>query len=210
MALISHFIPEPDCHLMVWRIDEPEDYFKERLGKKHYQLPDYESISHPSKQLEWLASRFLAKELAESLEINYDGLIKDHYNKPYLKDSSHHLSLSHSLHSVAAAIHLHQPIGIDLEAVSSRLHIIEHKFLTDTERSFAQKDLQKLTVLWSAKESLYKLWGKRGLHFQKQILVEPFEDTAYYTTGKIVLDNEAIEAKIYFYKIANEYLTLAV
>jgi 4'-phosphopantetheinyl transferase len=210
LPLVHHFIPETDCHLLVWKVAESATFFKDNLGKKNYELPEYLSISHPAKQLEWLASRFLAKHLAEMLHISYAGLVKDEHNKPFLHQTTQHVSLSHSKYNVAAAIHIHKPVGIDLEVVSPRLRIIEHKFLTETERLHAGGQLSNLTVYWSAKEALYKLWGKRGLHFQQQILVHPFDSDTGHTTGQILTETATIDAQIFFYQIGNEYVTLAV
>ena len=39
-----------------------------------------------------------------------------------------------------------------------------------------------LTLYWCAKESLYKLYGKKNLRFKENLFVEPFE---YLGKGKI-------------------------
>lgn len=209
MPLIFNVSPIKDCQIMIWEISESEDFFKNGLTKKNYLMDEYLSITHPHKQLEWLASRFLAKYLAESIGINYNGLIKDAYNKPYLHNNKEHLSLSHTLTHVAAAIHFHQPIGIDLEKITDRLHIIKHKFLTETERENADDDLEKLCIYWSAKESLYKLYGKRGVHFRNELLVSAFAKNDEVLIGKIVRPDLKEDFTIYKYKIGNAYLTAA-
>ena len=210
MPLIFENFPENDCQIMVWKIEEPVEFFKTELGKKNYKIEEYISITHPHKKLEWLASRFLAKYLAESMNISYSGLIKDAYNKPFLQDSSHHLSISHTATQVAAGIHLHKPIGIDLENITARLHIIKHKFLTETERTDANDNLERLCISWSAKESLYKLYGKRGVHFQKELQVEPFELGYNKLIGKVLTGDFHQSFDIYAFKIDEAYLTVAV
>jgi len=35
--------------------------------------------------------------------------------------------------------------------------------------------IEQLYVYWGAKEALYKLYGKRALHFKENLLIEPFE-----------------------------------
>jgi 4'-phosphopantetheinyl transferase len=210
MPLVLHVSPAADCYAQVWEVTESASFFQKELGPVLLENTEYQNIAHEVKQLEWLASRFLAKKLAEDLDINFKGLLKDSFNKPYLQDSHHHLSISHSRHFVAAAIHLHRPVGVDIETVSPRLHIIEHKFLTEKERSFAAGSVHNLTLLWSAKEAMYKLWGKRGLHFQQQLLVEAFGQNVYKTTGCIVAENDNVAVELYFYSIGNQYLTVAI
>jgi 4'-phosphopantetheinyl transferase len=210
MPLIFKNQPETDCHLMVWEIVESLDFFKEKLGKKNYQIVEFQQISHPHKQLEWLASRFLAKLLAESLHISYLGLEKDEHNKPFLHESDHHLSLSHTRSHVAAGIHLHKAIGIDLENISPRLHIIKHKFLTENERLNANDELEKLCIYWSAKESLYKLYGKRGVHFQQELQVLPFHVSDKVLFANISIQEYQKDCTIYPFRIGDDYLTVAV
>jgi 4'-phosphopantetheinyl transferase len=209
MALVLNKSIDNECYFMVWKVEESEDFYKNNLGEINWQIEEYFQISHPHKQREWLASRFLAKKLAESLNINYLGLIKDAYNKPYLQDSHHHLSISHTTTHVAAAVHLHKPIGIDLEKISERLHIIKHKFLTDSERNQANDNIEILCIFWSAKESLYKLYGKRGVHFQKELTVLDFSKNKPNFKGKISVENFVYIADIHYFSLDNSYLTIA-
>jgi 4'-phosphopantetheinyl transferase len=210
MPLILKKSVNDNCHFMVWEYTESEDFFKNKLNQNNWNIDEFIAISHPKKQLEWLASRFLAKHLAESLGLNYTGLIKDAYNKPFLQDSKHHLSISHTTSHVAAAIHMHQPIGIDLERISDKLHIIKHKFLTDSERKNANDELEKLCIYWSAKESLYKLYGKRGVEFQNELLVAPFELGQTSIKGQINMTDFKQTFDIQCFKLDNSYLTLAL
>jgi 4'-phosphopantetheinyl transferase EntD len=110
---------------------------------------------------------------------------------------------------VAAAIHLHKPLGIDLEKITERLHIIKHKFLTDSERENANDELEKLCIYWSAKESLYKLYGKRGVHFQKELLVLDFSKKKPHFKGKIAMENFEYLADIHYIRLDNSFLTIA-
>lgn len=209
MALVLNKSIANDCYFMVWKLEESADFYKNNLGEVNWKIEEYLQISHPHKQIEWLASRFLAKKLAESLNINYWGLIKDAYNKPYLQDSHHHLSISHTATHVATAIHLHKPIGIDLEKVTERLHIIKHKFLTESERSQTNDKIEILCIFWSAKESLYKLYGKRGVHFQKELLIMNFSILKPTFKGKIAIENFEYLADIHYFHLDNSYLTIA-
>ncbi len=209
MPLILQKAINDQCQLMVWEIQETPDFFKEKLGSLNWQIPEFDTISHPKKQLEWLASRFLAKLLAESMGLGYRGLMKDAYNKPFLQDLAHHLSISHTLSHVVAAIHLQKSLGVDLEKVTERLHIIKHKFLTESERLNANDNLEMLCIYWSAKESLYKLYGKRGVHFQQELQIENFTKGNTFLKGNIITKEFIYNADIQVFKIENSYLTIA-
>ena len=49
--------------------------------------------------------------------------------------------------------------------------------MSDEELNSLQKENleEQLTVFWCAKESLYKLYGKKELAFKENLLVEPFQ-----------------------------------
>jgi 4'-phosphopantetheinyl transferase len=128
-----------------------------------------------TKRLEWLAGRLLLQQITEQLELDYQGTLKNEFGKPLLKNLPHHISLSHSFPYVAAQIDLHQEIGIDLEQPKSKLLKIAHRVLSPTELIDAGTDIVKHCVYWCAKETLYKAYGKRGLHFSDQLQVKPFE-----------------------------------
>jgi 4'-phosphopantetheinyl transferase len=209
MPLVLQRKINTSCQVMVWEIKESREFFQENLGKNNWQILEFEQISHPTKQLEWLASRFLAKLLAEKMNLSYRGLVKDANSKPFLQDLDHHLSISHTVSHVAAAIHFNKPIGIDLEKISERLHMIKHKFLTENERTNANDSLEMLCIYWSAKESLYKLYGQRGVHFQKELIVENFDRKELAFKGKILTNGFDYTADIQAIKINDSYLTIA-
>jgi 4'-phosphopantetheinyl transferase len=195
------------CHFMVWESAESNSYFEALLGPYIRQNQELQSITNVSKQKEWLASRFLLKHLAQKLTIPFKGIEKDEFGKPWLIDSNVYISLSHTQTHVAACIHKTANVGIDLEKVSPRLKIIEYKFLTELERNLCAGDLEKLTILWSAKEAMYKLDGKRGIHFQKELLIYAIENNFLEAEIKTAIPQKV---SVYFEKLENSYLTIAM
>jgi len=135
--------------------------------------PD-EIVSIP-KRLEWLSGRALIKALVENCGMEYLGLRKDEFGKPFLKEHAHQISLSHSHPYVAAQIHPVTPVGIDLEQPKDKLLKIANRVLSPEELADAGEDVTKHCVYWCAKEALYKIYGKRGLHFENQLNLEPFQ-----------------------------------
>ena len=73
-------------------------------------------------------------------------------------------------------------------SVFSRINVtkilIKEKFINEEERKFLNINNieEHLTVLWCAKESLYKLYGTKQLDFKKNLLIEPFD---FSGNGKI-------------------------
>jgi 4'-phosphopantetheinyl transferase len=153
----------------LWFISETEDELQHASG----EIIDSSVANYP-KRLEWLAGRALVKELVEQCGMNYYGLEKNEFGKPYLKNHPHHISLSHSYPYVAAQIDLHTEVGIDLEQPKQKLLNIAPRILAATELTDAGQDIVKHCVYWCAKEALYKSYGKRGLSFAEHLNVKPF------------------------------------
>lgn len=133
--------------------------------------PEVEHL-HPKKKLEYVASRKLIGRMCEQIKIPYKGIRKDEYGKPFLIDSAYHISISHSYPMVVCAIHLERPCGIDIESSRPQLLKIKHKFLNEAELAFCGDDLSRLCLHWSAKEALYKIYGRKRLLFAEQLAVK--------------------------------------
>lgn len=152
-----------------------------------------EDLINPQKKLEWLAGRALVRALVENSGLTYAGMSKDIYGKPALKALPHHISLSHSFPYVAAQMDRHQDVGIDLEQPKPKLLTIAHRVLSPAEQQHAGEDVVKHCIYWCAKEALYKIHGKRGLHFATQLLVDPFTlSLAGTLQGRIVSEHETL------------------
>jgi phosphopantetheinyl transferase len=154
----------------IWFIAET----KEELESLSPESCPPEIISE-QKKLEWLAGRTLIKTLVEQSGLEYHGLRKDEFGKPFLKNHPNPISLTHSFPYVAAQIDIRQSVGIDLEQPKDKLLKIAHRVMADYELADAGQDIVKHCVYWCAKEALYKVYGKRGLIFSNHLNIEPFK-----------------------------------
>lgn len=148
---------------------------------------------HPKKKLEFLTSRRLIETMCREVNVDYRGIRKDEFGKPYLVDSDYHISISHSYPMVACALHPTKPCGIDIESARSQLLKIRHKFLNPQELEFCGEDLDKLCIHWAAKEALYKIYGRKRLIFAEQLAVTEITE-------------EGIKAQVIQDSIADNYL----
>ena len=192
-------------HLAVWKIDENLD----DLRNLSSDIIDDDAIKHPQKKLEFICSRLCIKELCQQLGILYQGLEKDECGKPYLKNSSWQISVSHSTKLVAVVFHPTNSIGIDIEKPSEKLRKVAHKFLSTAEIEASDMNLNKLCIYWSAKEALYKLYGKRKVIFNENLHIRAFNEDANQTTGNIEMENFRGEYSISINKIEDYYLVIA-
>jgi len=149
----------------IWKIEEDLNYFETLFHGR----PD---ILNEGKRLQWFASRHLANVMLGQP----DTIVNDESGKPNFKTALLNISISHTVGFAAVILSKHYAVGIDIEAVHPKVERIAHKFLRDDEIAAipAEEKAAKLMLYWSAKESLFKLYGWGGLEFKTQLLIEPF------------------------------------
>lgn len=155
----------------IWHVAETEAELTAQLPQTDW-CP--EAISYPRKRLEWLAGRRLVQHLVQASGVAYQGIVKDEFGKPFLKNLSSQISISNSFPYVAAQIHPTESLGIDLEQPRQKLFPVMRRVLSEKEWQDGANNLHKLCVYWCAKEALYKIYGKRSLIFTDEILIQPF------------------------------------
>jgi enterobactin synthetase component D len=151
--------------------------FREKLS--------YANISHPEKKKEWATARFAIHDALEALKVPYPGFFKDEHGKSQSMNGQGYVSLTHTPGYAAAIFHREQPVGIDMDLVREKILKIGFRFLDTSELDFLEKDPIHYTMAWSAKESIFKCQGKRGVSFRENILLEPFALDALKIKGKI-------------------------
>ncbi|HYG38073.1 MAG TPA: 4'-phosphopantetheinyl transferase superfamily protein [Cytophagales bacterium] len=160
------------CKWGIWEINESLD---ELIHKVDFDIEDkseYEQIHNETKQLEWLTGKLLIKGLVEHCGAKYSGIYKDSQGKPFLHNLPYHISITHSNKYVGCIINFRSSVGIDLEKIKVKVHNVQTKFLSAPEIETANEDLETLTKFWCAKEALYKLIGKKGVIFSRDINVD--------------------------------------
>ncbi len=160
-----------DTRLAVWEINEAESFFLEKVSLKR-------EITHPQKRLQHLAGRYLLGYLfpdfpAELIEIADT-------RKPFLPNEQYHFSISHCGNFAAAIVSKTERVGIDVELLTPRVEKIKHKFLHPEELLMVDRAtidrIQLLTLLWSAKEAMFKWWGNGDVDFSEVLRIWQMPD----------------------------------
>jgi len=193
----------------LWEITESLDQLFGKITLSEDGKSEMEEISHPAKKQERLASRGCIQELVKQFGKEYKGITKDEHDKPHLIDVNFHISISHSFPYAVAIIHKKLHVGIDIEKPVEKLGRIAHRFMNDDEFADCEGDMKKLCIYWSGKEAIYKLNGKVGLNFKKDIRIFPFihhkrdiirsEFSVAGTTVKIALNYQELHEHIICY-----------
>ena len=87
--------------------------------------------------------------------------------RPYLKDGSRYISISHTRGYVAVALHSSCEVGMDIEQYGTRVRKVASRFIrSDEEPAMMEGDeVYALLLHWSAKEALFKLMGVEEVDF---------------------------------------------
>jgi phosphopantetheinyl transferase len=176
--------------LGVWKIEETEEFF---LGT----VPLQREVTHPHKRLQHLAGRFLLQFLFPGFP--YELIKIADTRKPFLPNEEYHFSISHCADYAAAIVSKDLRVGVDIEIVSQRIHKVAEKFLSPSEESFITRndklflrqwgieqkvETEFLTLIWNAKEAIFKWYGDGGIDFSEQIQLEGdilFDDQDWIT-----------------------------
>ncbi len=195
-------------HLVLWEITESKTFFLDYLSLPVQMINELNKITHPSKQLEWLASRSCVKYLLNKEKIPFTGLLKDEHNNPHFENNQFKVSITHSHQYAAAVMDSINEVGIDIEQKSDKLLKVANKFLNNQEYKFAQNNVEILCKIWCAKESLYKLYGKRNLSFKENISIKDFHKDDTSIEGKIIEENSQKNYSINIYNFNDFILTV--
>lgn len=151
--------------------------FREKLS--------YANISHPEKKKEWATARIAIHDALQALQIPYPGFFKDEHGKSQSMNGQGFVSLTHTPGYAGAIFHRENPVGIDMDLVREKILRVGFRFLDPSELDFLEKDPVHFTMAWSAKESIFKCQGKRGVSFRENIFLEPFSIGTTQIKGKI-------------------------
>ncbi|MBE7652144.1 4'-phosphopantetheinyl transferase family protein [Tenacibaculum finnmarkense] len=185
-----------NTNVLIWKIEESFEELSENITLNNRSINRLNSMKSDLHRKGFLSVRQLLKQA------NYtdNDLIYDEFGKPHLKDGKF-ISITHSFIFSAIIISDDKPVGIDIEKQRDKIVKIAPKFTPiEQYKSIANHDalVNKLTIVWGAKESLYKIYGKKKLHFLKNIYIDDFSFETNQTLGRILYQGITDEYKIYF------------
>ncbi len=181
MPLYKTIKPNNHTTVYVWKIEESFDELNENICLTNSSKKRMLSMKSELHQRGFLSVRHLLNEAGYS---DVD-LFYTENGKPHLNDKKY-ISITHSF-TFSALIISDIEVGIDIEKNREKIKIIQHKFV-NFERGFIHEDddyIEQLTVIWGAKESLYKIYPFGGLTFKNDIDIHPFTISNKKTTGFI-------------------------
>ncbi len=201
MPVLLHKNLQPAGELGLWKIQEEEAWFLDRLDLSVAEQSQLSRIKG-HRRVEWLSARMLIHHMSGRTKRGV--FLKDEFGKPHLHQSDFQISISHS-REIAAAIAAPAHVGIDIQQFVPKIERLIDKFLNPSESNNLDPihRLWHLHVYWGAKEALYKAYGRRQLNFCQHILIEPFH---FKKAGGAFLGKIKKGGMEHFYQLTYEFI----
>jgi len=198
MGFIENKVVQEDCYLGTWHITRDLDTLLRQIYLTPEELQTLHGFNNMNRKLEYLSVRGLLNKMAgDQARIIYDTT-----NKPFVKDGSWFISISHSYQLTSILLSRKKRVGIDLEYMSHRISKIADRFIHREEVITEDPKMKKphLYIHWCAKEALYKICDKNFLNFRENLFIEPFELANEGTLkGWVQTDNRNESYNLYYY-----------
>lgn len=207
MPLFKTINVNPTTQILIWKVTESFEELRSQLTLKPKTQNRLNGMRSEIHQRAFLSVRMLIQELG----INDFDLHYDEFGKPYL-DDHRYISITHS-HNFAAIIISDVTVGIDMELQRDKIIRIADKFI-DTEFDYLDSEyieeyIKKLTVIWGAKEAIFKIRNEKGISFKDHIQVSPFSLNESQTKACLLFENLELKFEVNYMNIENFTLVYA-
>jgi phosphopantetheinyl transferase len=191
-------LKEIEIHLLHYESFHSIDYLDQLT---EVEKERYFSFQHEHRKQEFVATRVLRHRIFGFEHIHYNEL-----GAPYIKGEGF-ISISHTKGTIGIAFCKKFQIGLDLEQISSKAVRIAPKFLNDKEKDWLDIHSEEIsTKAWSAKETLYKIAGRKKIDFKKELHLLPSEKS--FCIGSIVHNGIIQSAEIHTFVLNNLVISI--
>ncbi len=201
--------------ILVWKVTESYAELFEQVVLNDSNCIRLDGMKSEMHQRAFLSVRKLLQETGHTdLDLYYD-----EFGKPHLNGEKH-ISITHS-HNFSAIIISDETVGIDIELQRDKIIRIADKFC-DSEFQFLSRPetsgfgtekkqdyIRKLTVIWGAKEAIFKIRNEKGISFKDHIKVNTFEIADSQAIAELHFDGLIKEFEIHFEEIEDFTLVYA-
>ncbi|MCM0664868.1 4'-phosphopantetheinyl transferase family protein [Flavobacterium tyrosinilyticum] len=188
--------------ILIWEITESLEELLSKVVLKEKTQKRLDGMKSQMHQRAFLSVRMLIQEMGfTDKDLHYD-----EFGKPYF-DCDNHISITHSYH-FAAIIISHEKVGIDMELQREKIQRIADKF-TDFESNYldtssVEEYIKKLTVIWGAKEAIFKIRNEKGISFKDHIKVSNFSLGETQTQASLHFDNLIKDFDVHYQEVQSD------
>ncbi|TDN95553.1 exodeoxyribonuclease VII small subunit [Salegentibacter sp. 24] len=182
MPLYKTITVDSHTKVFIWKLEESLEDLKKGIELSQHCQNRVNGMKSEIHQRGFMSIRHL---MAKAGYVDQD-LYYDELGKPHLKNGKN-ISITHSF-NFTAIILSDKGVGIDIEKRRDKILKIANKFTPLSEyHTLANEEalIRKLTIVWGAKESIYKMYAEPGLGFLQHINVTDFDFDDAQTTAKV-------------------------
>lgn len=185
-------------HLLYFEAFDPQAFLDHLTAD---EIERFFTFKHINRQREFVATRILRHRLFGFSHIHYN-----EHGAPYIEEEGF-ISISHAPGVVGIAVNPTFQVGLDIEPIRPKAHLLKEKFLSDDEKFLFDCNSElEMTKVWSAKEALYKLAGRKQLIFKTDLLLRKKESEIW--EGRIIHPNAIVRVELNIFVHANIVITL--
>lgn len=193
----------------IWEITESAGFLISAFHFSEFEESEFQKFKGEKRQKEYLITRLLLQHiLSEKTEITYL-----ESGRPQLKNSSKHISISHSAEFVAIFIS-NDLAGIDIENMNRNIDRVTKRFLHPAELAWIEKSnnqqISKM-ICWCAKEAIFKCSAENGVQFDKQIFIPRFDiGKTDFFRGRLITANGEENYNLWYFNFGNNIIVYCV
>jgi phosphopantetheinyl transferase len=183
-----------NTQVFIWKITESEAWLRSDIILSKNSKNRLVTMSSELHRRGFLSIR----HLLAAAGYTDDHLYYTEEGKPYLNDGRK-ISISHSF-TFTCIIVSDVAVGIDVEMQRDKIQRIAPKFI-GYESHYLQhieKPVRELTIIWGAKESMYKFYGTKGLGFKAHCSVEEIDLATNTTSCSLAFESDHIKFDAFF------------
>ncbi|MCK0130214.1 4'-phosphopantetheinyl transferase superfamily protein [Flavobacteriaceae bacterium F08102] len=196
MPLYKTIAVNEQTKVLIWKIEESLNDLSKDIHLTPSNQRRVDGMKSEIHRRGFMSVRHLLAEIGYTDQ----DLFYDSFGKPYLKDGNF-ISITHSFTFSGIIISKNLDVGIDIEMQRDKIVRIAHKFTpVEAYKTLANHDalVRKLTIVWGAKESLYKIHKSDGIGFLEHIDIDDFNFEDAETSGTVHFNNHSSYYKLYF------------
>lgn len=182
MPLYKRITVDQDTNVFIWKVEESFDWLSRGIELTDNCIRRVKGMKSEIHRRGFMSIRHLMAEAGyEDRDLYYD-----QQGKPHLRDGKN-ISITHS-YNFSGIILSDKRVGIDIEKQREKILRIANKFTPLREyHTLANEEalIRKLTIVWGAKEAIYKMHSEPGLGFLQHININDFNFDAGVTTGTV-------------------------
>lgn len=130
-----------------------------------------------NEHLAW--RRVVRRELGRKISIGYNEV-----GAPVVDTPDIYISVAHGAGCVAVAIS-DRRVGVDIERTDRDFGSVSSRYMTLAEQQLSA-DERWAAVVWTAKEALYKLYGRRGVELREELQIESYNADTHQLKARMI------------------------